>query len=59
MAGKWKERDEPPKRTDRGYRKQAETSSDRTCETCNGTRKVKGDPCPACRGVGGINIRTI
>lgn len=59
MPGKWKERDEPPKRTNRGYRKQEETASDRTCQTCKGTRTVKGKTCPACKGVGGVNIRTV
>jgi DnaJ-class molecular chaperone len=57
MAGKWKERENPPKRTstERGQ----ETGKERTCQTCKGNRTVKGETCPACKGEGGINLRVV
>jgi len=58
MPGRWKERDEPPKRTSTERGKQ-ETGKERVCQTCKGKRVVKDKTCPACKGTGGINLRTI
>lgn len=61
MAGKWKDRNDPPKRkaTRSRAKDPAAVTPRRDCMACKGKSEIVRRNCPACKGEGHIDLRTM